>query len=270
MEVKLDYHNQSMDEIVFDKRNKNYGAYVLRQLYDKHLLKALSISVGVFIFSMYTPTIAKNLGLFKEKQAEVLDTTTIVLQPPPSIKPDEPPPPPPPPVEPVLRPTVRFLEMEAVKKEEVDEPPPPTIDQLDKKDIGVKDVAGEGTDDPPPPGGDVGGGAPVAPKFYERVEQMPSFIGDLQGFLGDNLQYPTQEYNDEVTGVTLVYFIVNSEGVVEDVALKETSGHKALDAEALRVVKLLAKDGKVRFKAGKQNGAAVPVRCVVPIEFTIE
>ena len=64
MDVKLDYHNQSMDEIVFDSRNKNYGAYVLRQLYEKHLMKALGISVFVFVFSMFTPKIVKTLGLF--------------------------------------------------------------------------------------------------------------------------------------------------------------------------------------------------------------
>ena len=133
-----------MDEMVFETRNKAYGAYTLRGEYHKHLLKALALSCSIFVFGLYSPKMVKSLGLFADKPEETLDTTTIVLTQPPSLK-DEPPPPPPPPVQEVVRPTARFLEMQAVKKDEVTDPPPPTIDELEDKDIGKKKVEGEPT-----------------------------------------------------------------------------------------------------------------------------
>ncbi|MDI1234506.1 MAG: energy transducer TonB [bacterium] len=269
MEVKLDYHKQSMDEIVFDARNKNYGAYVLRQLYEKHLLKALGISVFVFVFTMFSPKIVKNLGLFAAAEEEQTDTTVLTLVAPPSIKPDEPPPPPPPPVEPVLRPTARFMEMEAVKKEEVDEPPPPTIIELENKDIGKENIKAEITDEPPPIIVQVTGGTGVDKnKIYEKVEQYPAYIGGqpaIDDFLADNLVYPPDDYDNGVTGLVVVYFVVTETGQVTDVRVGKSSRHPKLDAAAVNVVKKLSK-----FKPGKQNGEAVKVRCEIPIEFAIE
>lgn len=268
MESRLDYHAQSMDEIVFDARNKSYGAYTLRRLYEKHLLKALAITSCAFIFSMYTPKIAKNLGLFADKPAEVLDTTTIVLAAPPSIKPDEPPPPPPPPVE-VERPTVRFLEMEAVKKEDVTEEAPPTIEDIKDNDIGDKNVEGEKTDEPPPIVETVTGGDGIDKnKVYEKVEQMPEYVGGHEAFsefIEENLAYPPDEAADGVQGIAKVYFVVTEEGKVEQVRLAKSSGSPRLDAEAIRLIKMQPK-----YKPGRQNGVAVKVLCIIPIEFTIE
>lgn len=268
MESRLDYHGQTMDEIVFDSRNKNYGAFALRQLYEKHLIKALVITSCAFIFSMYTPKIVKSLGLFADKPEDLLDTTSIVLQAPPSIKPDEPPPPPPPPVE-IERPTARFLEMEAVKKEDVTEEPPPTIEQLEDKDIGDKNIEGEKTDEPPPIIETVTGGDGIDKnKVYEKVEQMPEYVGGhgaFTDFIEENLSYPAEEANDGVQGTAKVYFVVTEEGRVEQVRLAKTSGSARLDAEAIRLIKMQPK-----YKPGRQNGVAVKVLCIIPIEFTIE
>jgi protein TonB len=268
MENKADYHNKSMDEIVFDKRNKNYGAFLLRQIYTKHLLKALGISVCAFIFSMYTPAIAKSLGLFEEKPPEMLDTTSHVLEAPPALKPDEPPPPPPPPVEEVQRPTVRFLEIEAAKKEDVVEPPPPTIEEVADKDIGKENIEGTKTDEPEPIIEKVTGNEGIdTKKIYEKVEQMPEFVGGrakLDEFIEDNLVYPPEASADEIEGTAQVYFVVNDDGGISEVQLAKTSGNAKLDAEAIRMVKKMP-----RWKPGKQNGVAVRVRCLIPIEFVI-
>lgn len=274
MESKVDFRNLTMDEIVFDSRNKNYGAFALRRIYEKHLMKALAITVSCFIFSMYTPKIVKSLGLFADKPEEVLDTTSIVLQAPPSIKPDEPPPPPPPPVEEVLRPTARFLEMEAVKKEEVEEPPPPTIEELENKDIGNKNIDAPETNEPPPIVETVTGGDGIDHnRVYEKVEQMPEFVGGqekLNEYIDDNLDYPDQEESDGVTGRVRVFLVVNDDGKVSDVRIAQTSGNKNLDAEALRVIKGLMNSKSAPFKPGRQNGVAVRVLCVIPIDFLNE
>ena len=80
MENKVNFKNETMDDIVFDNRNKEYGAFAIRKAYAKNLLTAIGIAVLVFSFSMYTPAIAKKLGLFKDKAAEKLDTTSVVLE----------------------------------------------------------------------------------------------------------------------------------------------------------------------------------------------
>lgn len=257
-----------MDDIVFDNRNKSYGAYELRNIYEKHLIKALLISVGVFVFSLYTPKMAKTLGLFSEAPEETFDTTSLVLLPPPSIKPDEPPPPPPPePVE-VVRPTERFLEMLAVEKEKAVDPPPPTIDELEGKDIGNKKVEGTPTDEPPPIVDEVVTDV-VDEKVYVDVDQKAEFIGGdaaLQEFLGEHLVYPEAARSNEISGETQVIFTVNIDGKVEDVRVAKSSGNSDLDAEAVRVLKKTS----YKFKPAKFNGKSVRSACRIPITFELE
>jgi len=269
MDIKKDILNQSMDDIVFDNRNKSYGAYMLRSVYEKHLLKALGISFSVFVFSLYTPKMAKSLGLFADKPEETLDTTTIVLAEPPSIKPDEPPPPPPPPVEEVQRPTEKFLEMKAVEKEKAEDPPP-TIEELADKDIGTETKEGVISDEPPPIVEEVtGGGEIVEERIYQNVDQKAQFIGGddaLQEFLIKNLVYPEAERLNDIQGQTLVSFIVNVDGKVEDVKVQKGSGSKTLDAEAVRVMRKTS----FMFKPGKVAGKSVRSYCQIPITFEID
>ncbi len=268
MDSKGNYFEKSMDDIVFDNRNKSYGAFFLRVTYQKHLLKALAISISVFVFGLYTPKMAKSIGLFSEDQAEQFDTTSIVLSQPPSLKPDEPPPPPPPePVE-IIRPTERFLEMLAVEKEKAIEPPPPTIDELENKDIGNKKVEGDPTNEPPPVVDEIVTNV-VDDKVYVDVDQKARFIGGddaLDRFLRSHLIYPEAAKAYEITGEAEVYFVVNIDGRVTDVKISRHSGNADLDAEAIRVVKLFNN----KFEPGKNNGKAVRTACRIPITFELE
>jgi len=261
------YTGQSMDEMVFETRNKAYGAYTLRGEYHKHLLKALALSCSIFVFGLYSPKMVKSLGLFADKPEETLDTTTIVLTQPPSLK-DEPPPPPPPPVQEVVRPTARFLEMQAVKKDEVTDPPPPTIDELQDKDIGKKNVDGDPTGDPPPVV-DLGGGDIVDDKVYVNVDQKAEFIGGEDAFyqfLEDNLKYPEGPKADGITGVATVIFVVTQSGGVEDVRIERTAGNSELDEEAKRVLRKCSR----MFKPGKNGGKPVKSIFRIPITFELE
>ncbi|MFM6983423.1 MAG: hypothetical protein ACKOXF_04770, partial [Chitinophagaceae bacterium] len=68
MDSNKNFFDQSMNDIVFDNRNKGYGAFDLRNVYEKHLLKALALSVSIFVFSLYTPKIANTLVLFDKEE----------------------------------------------------------------------------------------------------------------------------------------------------------------------------------------------------------
>jgi len=99
------------------------------------------------------------------------------------------------------------------------------------------------------------------------VEEMPLYPGgevELLNFIAMNTQYPEEAKADTIQGKVIVRFIVNPEGNTEGISvLKEV--HPLLDAEAIRVVKLLT-----GFKPGMQGGKAVPVWYMVPINFTLQ
>jgi protein TonB len=265
MENRETYLGQSMDDIVFESRNKAYGAFILRGAYAKNMLKALGISCSLFVFSLYTPKMAKSIGLFSDEPEEQLDTTTITLAPPPSIKKDETPPPPPPPEPIVERPTAKFMEMKAVEKDKAEDPPP-TIEELEDKDIGKKDVEGKKTDDPPPidppPGGEGEDN-----KVYTNVDQEAEFIGGdaaFYAFLDDNLVYPAGPKANEIEGVSTIVFVVTQTGAIEDVRVERTSGNDEMDAEAVRVIRKCSK----RYKPAKNNGK--PVKSIFRIGITFQ
>ena len=258
-----DYFKQSMDDIVFDNRNKKYGAYYLRETYKKHLLKALGLSVGIFVFSLYTPKMGKALGIFKDKPEEKLDTTTITLSEPPSLKPDEPPPPPPPPPVEVKRPTQRFMELVAAKKEEVTEDPP-KVEEV--KEAGKQDI-----DAPDPPADapqifEEVADAPKEPTIYTEVDQPARFKGGpdaMQAFLDKNLKYPEDEEANGVEDKVWVKFSVDIDGTVDNVSIYKSNKYKNLDNEAMRVVRRANK----MFLPGKRGGKEVKSWCILPIEF---
>jgi protein TonB len=265
MDNKENIFEQSMDDIVFDNRNKGYGAYKLRETYAKHMMKALAIAVGFFIFSLYTPKMGKALGLFKEKEPEKQDTTSVELTEPPSLKPDEPLPPPPPPEVKLELPTQRFMEIVAAKKEDVTE----TLKAVEEiKEAAKEDVKGKEPENPVVIT-EVIQTPVVDDKIYEEVDQKAYFIGGqtaLEEFIGENLVYPEAERVNEITGQTLVSFVVELDGKVVDVKVARTSGNARLDAEAVKVIKKC----NHRFKPGRKNGKDVRSYCRIPINFDLE
>src|SRR5688500_8465662 len=127
------YSNATLDDIVFEGRNREYGAYTLRKIYNKHLFRGLIIAIALFALFLAAPVIAKKLFPEEEVVTEerILDVNQLAEPPP--IDKAAPPPPPPPPVEPPPPPiqkTIKFTppvikKDELVKKEEV-----PDIDKI--------------------------------------------------------------------------------------------------------------------------------------------
>ena len=103
-------------------------------------------------------------------------------------------------------------------------------------------------------------------EFFMVVEDMPAFPGGdlgLMKFIQRNVKYPpiAKEYNIE--GKVYISFIVDKSGSVTNVKIVR-GVDKNLDAEAVRVVKLLPK-----YKPGKQRGKPVRVMFTIPINFTL-
>ena len=98
------------------------------------------------------------------------------------------------------------------------------------------------------------------------VEHHPSFPGGQQAlldFLRQNVNYPEQAKKDSIEGRVVVGFVIDTDGSITDPKIVR-SVHPLLDAEALRVVKLMPK-----WEPGSENGTPVKVKYNLPISFKI-
>ena len=183
--------NLSLDEIVFENRNKSYGAYDIRTQYPRLLTKSFIIGTSLFLVAALSPFIyltIKNMNAADEVQVqadlvEILQEDKIIEEP----KEEEPPPPPPPKEEEKIE-VIQNVVPEPVKAPKIETPPPPISKQLEtttglQNQEGVKAPAY--TPPPPPPStGNKASTAEVKPQVsdtqvYSEVEQTAEFPGGI-------------------------------------------------------------------------------------------
>ena len=129
------------DEIVFEHRNKEYGAYELRKRYNKHMNTAFIIAISVFVISVSIPAIMDFLDSIVPAEADTYVELTLVAAPP--LDKDIPPPPPPPDPPPPVQETIKFTPP-VVTEEPIDEKDiPPPQDEI-KVQVGTETKEGTG------------------------------------------------------------------------------------------------------------------------------
>ena len=104
-------------------------------------------------------------------------------------------------------------------------------------------------------------------KVFSAVEQMPQFPGgeaELMKYISNNIKYPTMAMENNIQGRVVVQFVVTSTGKIGEVKVVR-SKDPDLDKEAVRVVKSLP-----NFIPGKMNGQAVNVWYTLPITFKLQ
>lgn len=107
----------------------------------------------------------------------------------------------------------------------------------------------------------------VENKVFDVVEQMPSFPGGpsaLMQYLSSNIKYPVVAQENGVQGRVVVSFVVERDGSITDVQVAR-SVDPSLDREAQRVVRNMP-----RWIPGKQNGQSVRVKYNVPVAFRLQ
>ena len=258
----------NLDDLIFENRNKEYGAYYLRQIYHKHIVKSVITAFIFFVLFVSSPLIYNYIKgkVDDANKVKVVEYTTLA-EPPPIDKNQPPPPPvePPPP----LKSTVKFTPPIIKPDEEVTEAPPPAVEELKEADPGTKTVEGnsngvdasllegngkEAIDEGPPP-------------ILTIVEKMPVFPGgeqELFNYLNKNIKYPAIARENGIQGRVFVTFVVDAEGKVKDAKILRGLG-SGLDDEALRVVRNMP-----AWKPGMQNGRVVQVQYNLPIVFTLK
>ena len=262
-------------DIIFEGRNKEYGAYDLRKTYKDRIAKALiGMLVVVVLFAGYT------LLFGKEKKAEtrilVEDMSLEKFKE--EKKPEAPPPPPPPKQEPPKVEITKFTPPKIVKDEEVKEDEkPPEVEKLEETKIGTINQEGkkdEGITEAPK---EVSTGAP-APKQedYDGLFTSVQIESEFPGGQGAWSKYVERNLNSEVPKdngapagkyTVEVSFIVDKEGNISSATGTLVSGGGSdygTIEEAIRVIKK-----GPRWKPGIQNGIQVKSTKKQKISFII-
>jgi protein TonB len=249
----------AFDDIVFENRNKEYGAYSLRKKYNRNVIIALIIGIFILGTAVITPYLNAKAAENKAKKAErQVEIKMENLDQPQQIAPPPPPPPPPPDAVQQAR-YVPPVVVDSIKPEEATQ-----LMSADQAQVEVKneEVVAEV--------------AVVAEEVQENVdeaepfvvvEEMPMFPGGesaLLAYISEHTQYPEVAKENNIQGKVIVRFCVTSKGGVDKVEILK-SVDPELDKEAIRVVKTLP-----AFKPGKQGGKPVPVWYMVPINFTLK
>jgi periplasmic protein TonB len=250
------------NSVVFQGRNTGYGAYDLRQNYNKRVMMIIG-GVLLFSFALYGLKVFMDRPDTEEVQ-ETLKVEQIDLTPPPPVE-EQPPPPPPPPPPPMVE-MVKFTPP-VIKDDAVEEEPQKLQEEVKETNVGTKDQ--EGDKDVVAVPVEEGPAEAAAPEIFTVVEEMPEFPGgpqEMMKYIQKNIQYPAMAREAGISGKCFLKFVVNGDGAISDVQiLKGVAGCPDCDKEAMRVVKSMPK-----WKAGKQNGRTVPVYFNLPINFTIK
>lgn len=260
-------------DIIFDGRNKTYGAYDLRKTYQSRMVKALLVTAALLLLIFLGTVVANVLAKFKDNnQIEVVDTQLA------EVKNEAPPPPPPPPPPPAPPPPpevnqVKFTPPKIVKDEEVK--PEEKIEEI-KEDqvISTKTVESDNQAVVQAPVEDNSKAVEMPKeddenKVFTKVEVDASFPGGTSSwtrFLMNNLEQNLPGDNGAAPGsyTVVVRFIVSKDGTVSDVQAETNHGF-GMEQEAIRVIR---KSGK--WTPAIQNGRNVTAYKRQPITWIVQ
>ena len=256
-------------DIIFEGKNKSYGAYELRKSYNRRLGKALIIT-GALLLLVFIGTLFASYVNTDDKTLDVADTEMA------EIKTDEPPPPPPPPP-PVPPPEIKQVQFTPpiVKKDEEVKPDEKIEEIKEDQAISNKTVETDNTNQiVQAPVEDKGTQVVEAPKsddenkIFTKVEVEADFPGGQKAwarYLQSNLnaQTPADNAAPEGTYTVIVKFIVSRDGSISDVAAETSFGY-GMEAEAVKVIKKGPK-----WTPALQNGRNVNAYRRQPITFVV-
>ncbi|MPT30305.1 MAG: energy transducer TonB [Chryseobacterium sp.] len=267
-------YDLSLDEIVFENRNKEYGAYDLRTAYPKLLTRSFLIGTAFFLLLAISPLIylkiqqmnARDKVEVDAKLVDILEEQPIIEQPK-----EEEPPPPPPPKEEEKQEVIQNVVPEPKKAPKIETPPPPITKQLETT-TGLQNQEGVKTPSytPPPPPPSTGKGVvaevkPVTNEVYESVDQNAEFPGGTNAFRSKfSNNFDSGSLEGEGTLKTEITFVVEKDGSLTQV--KATGPNSDFNREAEATVKGI----KTKWTPGKVNGQPVRSRFRFPITMNFQ
>lgn len=278
---QIDLIDNKWSDLMFENRNKEYGAYVLRRQTGRRNVAAI-LAVLLLFACVMVYMVAKNAYDEYQKTHQVHDQVTELT----NMKQEK-------------KKEAKVERKEIVKQQEVEKvvekvkssvkftaPVIKNDDEVKPEDemktqeeimdskvaVGFANVVGNDENGEVLKAKEVIATEPVKPKeeenkVFDVVEQMPSFpggTGALMKFLNENIHYPVVAQENGVQGRVVISFVVERDGHITDVQVAR-SVDPSLDKEAQRVVKSMPK-----WIPGKQNGSAVRVKFNVPVAFRLQ
>lgn len=251
-------------DILFENRNKQYGAYALRKTYNNRLLVALGTSLGAVLAACLLIRPGSRMAPVDEIVPDI-----VIISPPIDLTP------PPEPTPPPAAQAPRAIATRAFNSriEIVQEVPPgqevPEIGELVDRQIGNTNVDGDvptvnHTVEPPPVQPAGGGEKPAQPsEGFTPVERAPEYPGGLaawSAFLNRHLRMP-EELDAGERRTVQVKFWVGTDGSIDRFEVVQSAG-AAFDGEVIRVLKKMPK-----WKPALQNGQPIAVTFTQPVTF---
>lgn len=281
--AKIDLIDPKWVDLVFEKKNKAYGAYQLRKGTSGRNIKSIIILVvaaaivgGGLAWKVVADKRAEEQRAYmeamelsrlqeqaKKEKKEQQEIKPKIEQPKKEI--------------PEVRESQKFT-APVIKKDELvkEENQVKQMDKLDEK-VAISNVDQEGTKDrtveavrndiavaPPPQEKKEEVKHEVVNKVYTVAEQMPSFKGNVNQWLAQNLTYPATAAENGIQGKVVLKFVVDENGNVSDVQVVR-SVDPSLDREAVNTVKRMPK-----WNPGMQNGQPVKVWYTLPVTFKLQ
>ncbi|HTA61281.1 MAG TPA: TonB family protein [Bacteroidia bacterium] len=268
--IILENNSTQLNEIIFENRNKNYGAYAIRSDYGNTILKSLGATVLFFaLVSLLAVWLTNTVEEVKKLEIgeniippiEVYKTVEVELPP---LKKE---------AVAVTPPAASAATSEAVSTNLNDYAVEQSTNVVQTTD-GVNNPTGQtanpdattgevGSTNPPGTGESPEGAATNKPVEAADLDAMPSY-DNMAAFLQKNLRYPAMALSENVSGRVVVNFIIDEEGRVEKATIISGVGY-GCNEEALRVIKLMLK-----WKPGIKHGKPVKATFNQAIVFRLQ
>ncbi len=267
----------SLEDIVFRKRNKAYGAYQLRRVWHRNTGIAFLITVGISALLLLVPVVAKLFSTAAPSEFKSIDDDIMInpLPPAPEEPEEEPVPEAPAPPPPPARDQIRFVEPEVGEPDPM-KPEDSELEKIDSTDALISHFTHEadGEDGPPTiefPEGDGDGEAirelRIEPKDdlpkeddFTFMEKNPAPVNMDQ--VKSKMDYPAMARESGIEGRVILRVLLDENGRYMKHVVKQ-SPHKWLTEEAIKHV------DEIRFTPGIQAGNPVKCWITVPFDFRI-
>ncbi len=258
-------------DILFQRRNKAYGAYALRRSYFRHLKIAFVTGVLLFFILLYLPMLAENgFGFSKKKKLRALPPVEMPKLPPVDIRklqPERKLPPKPPATK--AKPAANSSKSGASTDVQPDEFADPTDAPPDTPGKDTTSLTKEKPDslETSPTKPPVKQEEPQETEFEVVVQQLPGYVGgdtELWKYVYANLQYPQGARDLGLEGTVIVQFTVNKDGKLSDIKCVQDIGGGCGD-EAARLVRRMP-----AWIPGVYQKRPVKFRLRMPIEFRLD
>ena len=277
---QIDLIDNRWSDIMFENRNKEYGAYVLRRQTTARNIKSIVAVLIIFALVMVY-MVAKNAyddyQAKHQAQTQVTELTALQEQKKEAkverkevVKQEK--------IEQVVEKVKSSIKFTAPVIKKDDEVRPE--DEMKSQDeimnskvaVGFANVIGNDENGEVLKAKEALVTEPVKPKeeenkVFDVVEQMPSFPGGmaaLMAYLQKSIKYPPVAEENGIQGRVVCTFVVERDGSVTDVRVAK-SVDPSLDKEAVRVVSAMP-----RWIPGKQNGQSVRVKYTLPVTFRLQ